>query len=58
MIFTDKAEAEIEAYEQLVAMRASQAIVRRVATGKLLEGAYRIELLDADGKIVFEADLD
>jgi len=56
-LFTEKAEAKIEAYGRLVAMRASQAIARRAAEGKPLEGAHRIELLDGDGKVLFEAEI-
>ena len=57
-IFTDKAEAEVEAFGRMVAMRASAAIARRVAEGKPLKGAHRIEVLDGDGKVLFEADLE
>ncbi len=56
-LFTEKAEAEIEAYGRMVAMRASAVIARRAAEGKPLKGAHRIEVLDGDGKILFEADL-
>lgn len=56
-LFTEKAEAEIEAYGRLVAMRASLAIAQRAAEGKPLEGAHRIEVLDGNGKVLFEADL-
>ncbi len=38
-------------------MRAAQAIARRVAEGQPLEGFGRIELLDGDGKVRFEAEL-
>jgi hypothetical protein len=55
-IFTDQREAEIEAYGRLVAMRATQAIARSGA-GSKLQNATRIELLDGDGKILFETDL-
>jgi hypothetical protein len=54
-LFTEK--AEIEAYGRMVAMRASRAIARRVAEGKPLKGAHRIEVLDENGKVIFDADL-
>ncbi|MBI2931107.1 MAG: hypothetical protein HYY16_05610 [Planctomycetes bacterium] len=56
-LFTEKAEAEVEAYGRMVAMRASRAIARRVAEGKPLNGANRIEVLDGNGKVLFEAEL-
>ncbi|MFQ5845799.1 MAG: hypothetical protein ACE5JG_12520, partial [Planctomycetota bacterium] len=56
-MFTEKAEAEIEAYGRLVAMRASRVIAQQAAEGKPLESAHRIEVLDANGKVLFEADL-
>jgi len=56
-IFTEEAEARIEAYGRLVAMRAAQVIARLAADGKALNLADRLEILDGDGKILFEADL-
>jgi len=56
-LFTEEAEARIEAYGRLVAMRASQVIARLAANGKALNLADRFEILDGDGKILFEADL-
>jgi hypothetical protein len=56
-LFTEKAEAEIEAYGRLVAMRASRVIAQQAAEGKPLQGAHRIEVLDGNGKVLFEADL-
>jgi hypothetical protein len=56
-LFTEQAEAKIEAYGRLVAMRASYAIAQRAAEGKPLEGAHQIEVLDGNGKVLFEADL-
>lgn len=56
-LFTEKADAEVEAYARLVAMRASRAIARRAAEGKPLAGAHRIEVLDANGKLLFDANL-
>ena len=56
-IFTDQREAQIEAYGRLLAMRASKAIARW-GTLASLEAVSRIELLDADGNVLFEADLE
>lgn len=56
-LFTEGTEARIEAYGRLVAMRASQVIARLAADGKALNLADRLEILDGDGKILFEADL-
>ena len=56
-LFTDKAEAEVEAYGRLVAMRAAQAIARWVAEGKSLQDAQRIVLHSENGQVLFEASL-
>ena len=55
-IFTERAEAEHEAYGRLVATRAAQAVLR---SGRECSAARvdRIELYDAEGKPVFEANL-
>ena len=53
-LFTDQREAEIEAYGRFIAMRAAQAIARSPSN---LQDATRIEILDADGKVLFETDL-
>jgi hypothetical protein len=53
-LFTDEREAEIEAYGRLVAMRAAQAIARSPVP---LQDVARIEILDGNGKVLFEADL-
>jgi len=55
-LFTEREEAEIEAYGRLTAMRATQAIARS-GTGAKLQNATRIEIYDADGEVVFAADL-
>ena len=55
-LFTDQKEAEVEAYGRLVALKAAQAIARSGACSKI-PNATRIELLDADGNLLFEADL-
>jgi hypothetical protein len=54
-LFTDEHEAEIEAFGRLTAMRAAQAIARS-GTSKLAN-ATRIELLDGEGKVLFESEL-
>lgn len=56
-LFTEEAEAKVEACGRMVAMRASQVIARRATEGKPLDGAHRIEVLDGNGKVLFEADL-
>ena len=56
-LFTDRAEAEVEARGRLVAMRAAQAIARRVAEGKSLQDAQRIVLHSENGEVLFEASL-
>lgn len=55
-LFSDHREAEIEAYGRLVAMRAARAIARR-GSGEALQRAVRVEVLDGDGNLLFEADL-
>ena len=55
-LFTEQKEAEVEAYGRLVAMKAAQAIARSGACSKI-PNATRIELLDGDGNLLFEADL-
>ena len=56
-LFTEQREAEIEAYGRLVALRATQAIARSGA-GSKLQNATRLEIYGADGKLVFEANLE
>ena len=55
-LFTDKREAQLEAYGRLTAMRASQVIARGVVGG---DSKYvsRVEIYGKDGQLVFEADL-
>ncbi len=55
-LFSEKREAEIEAYGRFVAMRAAQAIARNPGPAKL-QNATRIEVLDGNGNVLFEADL-
>jgi hypothetical protein len=53
-LFTEEREAEIEAYGRLVAMRAALAIARSPSK---LQDATRIEILDGEGKVLFETEL-
>ena len=56
-IFTDEGAARVEAFGRMVAMRAARAIAREAAEGRPVARAERIEVLDADGNVLFEADL-
>lgn len=56
-LFTDRAEATAEAHGRLVARDTACAIAARVAEGLPLEGAARVQVRDAKGKVLFEADL-
>ncbi|MBD3337215.1 MAG: hypothetical protein GF355_17010 [Candidatus Eisenbacteria bacterium] len=53
-IFTDEHEAYIEGHGRLMALRAAEAIARSEAR---FQDVTRLELLDADGKVVFETEL-
>jgi hypothetical protein len=50
-------EAEIEAFGRLTAMRASAAIARRLQFKPDAEVPERIQVLDGEGRVLFEADL-
>lgn len=54
-IFTEREEAEREAQGRLLALRAAQALGRRVAEGGRIEKAHRVALLDEDGRVILEA---
>ena len=56
-IFSDQQEAKYEAFGRLTAMRAAQAVLR---AGRENPEARidRIEIYGADGKLVFEANLE
>ncbi len=56
-LFTDEKEAKVEGYGRLVAMRASRAIARRLRSDAGAEVPNRIEVLDGEGNLLFEADL-
>ena len=51
-LFTDQREAEIEAFGRITCQKAASSIMKNMA-----EGIDRIEILDGDGKVLFEADL-
>ncbi|MCK4415111.1 MAG: hypothetical protein KAY32_16385 [Candidatus Eisenbacteria sp.] len=53
-LFTDRRDAESEANGRLMAKRAAEAIARSDAK---FQDVTRIELLDGDGKVLFETDL-
>jgi len=56
-LFTDKAEAKIEAFGRLTAVRAARAIADRIAAGDRLDRAQRLEILDGEGIVLFATDL-
>ena len=56
-LFTDREEAETEAYGRLVAARVSQALARQASEGRLT-GPCKVVIHGADGSVVFEADGD
>jgi hypothetical protein len=53
-LFTERQEAEIEAYGRLTALRATHAIAK---SGAQLQNVTRLEIYGADGTLIFEADL-
>ena len=55
-LFTDEKEAKVEAFGRLTAMRASRAIGERLQAGRN-DVPDRIEILDGEGNLLFEADL-
>jgi hypothetical protein len=55
-LFTDHDEAETEARARLIVARVAQLLVTPDATS-MLRNAASIELLDAEGTPIFEADL-
>jgi len=56
-IFTDQREAEIEAYARFLGMRVSKFIAHWGSLDSL-EAATHIELVDAEGNILLEVDLE
>jgi hypothetical protein len=56
-LFTDRAEAELEARCRIVAMETSHAIRALAADGIPLDGARKVQVLGEGGKVLFEADL-
>ena len=55
-LFTEKREAEIEAYGRVTAQRAARAIARGGAGAKL-QDATRLEIYGPGGTLLFETDL-
>jgi len=56
-LFTDRAEAEVEAHCRLVAMETSHAIRAMAADGIPLAGARKVQVLGEGGKVLFVSDL-
>ena len=56
-LFTDRAEAEVEAHCRLVAMETAHAIRHLAADGIPLKGARKVQVLGEDGRVLFESDL-
>ena len=56
-LFTEKQEAEIEAYGRVVAVRVARVVAQQAASGKSFQGVDRIEILGGDGKVLFETGL-
>lgn len=56
-LFTEKKEAELEAFGRLTAMRVTQVITQQVANGKLRGVPERFQILGGDGNVIFEAAL-
>ena len=56
-LFTDEKEAKLEAFGRLTKMRLKQAITHQVAEGRVDGIPERLEILDGEGKLLFEADL-
>ncbi len=56
-LFTDKGEAEVEAFGRLTAMRASRAISDRLQRGEVVDLPIKIEVTGASGEVLYEAIL-
>jgi hypothetical protein len=55
-LFSDRKEAEIEAFGRLTARRAAEAIAEQARAG-ILAGPCKVVIHGADGRVVFEAEL-
>ena len=55
-LFSDRKEAEIEAFGRLTAMRAAEAIAQQARAG-ILAGPCKVVIHGADGRVVFEAEV-
>jgi len=56
-LFTERGEAEVEAFGRLTAMRASRAISERLRSGEDVDLPIRIEVHGARGEILFSATI-
>ena len=56
-MFTDRAEAELEARCRMVAMETSHVIRSLAAEGIELREARRVQVLGEGGKVLFETEL-
>jgi hypothetical protein len=56
-LFTEKNEAEVEAFGRLTAMRASQAISERLRRGEVVDLPIKIEVTGANGEVLYETIL-
>ncbi len=56
-LFTEKSEAEVEAFGRLTAMRASRAISEWLRSGEDVDLPLKIEVHGASGEILFRATI-
>ena len=56
-LFTDRKEAETEAFGRLTAMRAAEAIAEQARKGILAAGPCKVVIHGPDGRVVFEAEV-
>jgi hypothetical protein len=57
-LFTDRREAQFEAFGRLTAMRAERLIAERAEEGRPIEGACTLEIHDDEGKVVYRTEID
>ena len=55
-LFTDRKEAEMEAFGRLTAMRAAEAMAAQARSGKLV-GPCVVQIRGPDGRVLFEAEV-
>ena len=56
-LFSDRKEAEVEAFGRLTAARAAEAIADQARKGVLAAGPCKVVIHGADGQVVFEAEV-